>query len=118
LAAESGGVLSWLIEGAVVWARTMDVPRCAAVERASEEYFGGQTTVESWVKECCVRQGGATLGAGVAYDAYRAWKAARGEKPVSVVRFSEQMLVMFEHRMLDGRRLFTDVRLAENANPL
>ena len=118
LAAESGGVLSWLIEGAVAWARTTDLPPCAAVMRASEEYFQAQSTVESWVDECCVREEGATLAAGAAYDTYRAWKLARGEHPTSVVRFSEQMLILFERRIVDGRRLFTDVRLAENANPL
>lgn len=108
---EAGFVLSWLIEGHAAWMTSgCKLPMCEAIEAESRDYFEAQSTVEAWISECVTVVGDDGRGArawptaGALYKAYRAWKEARGEQPVSQSRWGETMGKKFKRQTSNGVR--------------
>lgn len=108
---EAGFVLSWLIEGHAAWmASGCKLPTCEAIEDESRDYFEAQSTVEAWIRECVTLVGDDGRGArawptaGALYKAYKAWKEARGEQPVSQSRWGETMGKKFKRQTSNGVR--------------
>jgi P4 family phage/plasmid primase-like protien len=101
--AEGGFVLHWLIEGHTAWLKNgKQLPKCEAVEQATQGYFAAQSTIEMWLDECCRKVEGSDRPAGgwhtasELYENYQQWKRARGEAPVSQTRFGESMTRKFD----------------------
>ena len=52
LKAESAGILQWMIEGCVEWARDGLKPP-QIVKESTEEYLGAEDSLQQWIDECC-----------------------------------------------------------------
>lgn len=98
-----GYVLSWLIEGHNKWlVAGKRLPRCAAVEAESADYFASQSTPEMWLTERTqavdpiAQIGSQCPKSGDLYKDYADWKKDRGETPVSQTRWAETMQKKFE----------------------
>ena len=77
LKAEAGGILRWIIDGAVAWrAGGLRIP--PRVREASAEYMAEHDDLALWLDECCVRSGAAS--AGDLYGSFGEWKRKRGEE--------------------------------------
>jgi len=90
LQAEAGAVLAWLIAGATDWHESgLRVPD--RVRAATDAYADAMDSLRNWLAECCELDPDARGGASVLYRSYRDWKIERGEQPVSMTRWGEQM---------------------------
>jgi putative DNA primase/helicase len=103
LRGEMGYVLQWLIDGHSKWlAAGKKLPKCAAVEAESADYFASQSTPEMWLAERCeiltedVRQSRLLPGSSDLYRDYSEWKKARGEQPISQTRWAQGVMRGFE----------------------
>jgi putative DNA primase/helicase len=97
LHAELGYVLGWLIEGHAKWlAAERKLPKCAAVEAESADYFASQSTPEMWLAERTQNVPDQMVKSGDLYKDYAEWKKDRGEQPVSQTRWAETMQKRFE----------------------
>lgn len=111
LQAEAGFVLSWLIEGHRKWlAAGRRLPKCAAVDAESSDYFDNQSVVEMWIAEHLLvvpddgRGGRGWPKAKTLYDDYVKWKEERGEKAMSMTLWGEAMGKQFVKIKADGLR--------------
>lgn len=89
---EGGAILAWLIGGAREWyERGLMVPE--QVRAASDEYAAAMDSMGLWLSDCCVQTGDPSdrERAKALYDSYSDWKGARGESPVSMTRWGEQL---------------------------
>lgn len=109
----AGFVLHWLIEGHRKWvANGKRLPRCAAVERASSAYFENQSTTSMWLEEAgytVLPDDGRPLRewtrASDGYSRYAQWKRDRGEMPISLTRWSDEMVQLgFKRVRVNGSR--------------
>jgi putative DNA primase/helicase len=125
--AEAGFVLHWLIEGHKAWLDDgKRLPSCDAVESATKGYFGSQSTIEMWLKECCqtvVDPDRVATGwpkASALYENYQEWKRARGEAAVSQTRFGEFMGKVFKRVTTQKVARYQGVELDQSAsmNPI
>jgi putative DNA primase/helicase len=123
LDAESGYILWWLMQGHQRWTDGgKTIGTCPAVEAETHDYYESQSTVDTWIEECCVVRDPEAhplrywAKASEAYNSYRLWKEARGEHPSSQTRFSEQLGQRFTKKRGDGIR-FSGLRLKTYAEP-
>jgi putative DNA primase/helicase len=123
--AEGGFVLHWLIEGHTAWLRNRKrLPKCEAVERATQGYFAAQSTIEMWLDECCRKLDGSDRPAGgwhtasELYENYQHWKRARGESPVSQTRFGEAMSRKFEKARSNRGQTYVGLELIRQGGNL
>lgn len=90
LKADAPAILADLIEAAAEWHRHgLMVP--AVVHAASAEYASAMDSLALWLADCCRLDTDAECLAGTLYGSYADWKRARGEQPVSLTRWAEQM---------------------------
>jgi putative DNA primase/helicase len=91
LKAEGPAILGWLIKGARLWCEYgLVVP--GPVLAASHEYADAMDSLKLWLDECCDQTDrDRRERAGLLYRSFADWKIARGEKPVSMTRWGEQM---------------------------
>lgn len=106
LKAEAPAILAWMIGGCLEWQRTgLQVP--ATIRAASEEYATTMDSMAGWMADCCRLTGDPldATKASLLYRSYSDWKRARGEAPVSMTRWAEQMRSRgFESYRSDGVR--------------
>jgi putative DNA primase/helicase len=101
---EMGFVLQWMIQGHQQWLEAgKKLPKCAAVDAESADYFASQSTPEMWLEECteivdpllqpinnqCPRSGDL-------YRSYSEWKKNRGEPALTQTRWAETMKKRFQ----------------------
>jgi P4 family phage/plasmid primase-like protien len=91
LRGEAGGVMTWLLHGAVDYWKIGKLPKCASVEHSTSDYFDSQSTFDDWIAECVTSQPGGRTPAKELYASFRAWKEARGEGVPSQTRWGEEM---------------------------
>lgn len=112
LRAEAPFILHWLLEGHRIWRENCKrLVKCAAVEKASTEYFASQSTLEMWIEERCEIL---TSSENIAwsncaksselYADFSEWKKKRGEVPPSHTRWGAQMGEKFQCGKSDGVR--------------
>lgn len=76
LKAEAPGIMTWIVQGAMDWARDgLAIP--ASVRDASAEYMSDHDDLQLWMDECCDREGEGK--AGDLYASFTRWKKSRGE---------------------------------------
>ncbi len=122
LEAEADYILYWLMEGHKRWlANDKKVGTCGAVEREADDYYSSQSTIDTWIADCCVveavdgQPGKYWVQAKEAYTNYRAWKEERGEGAPSMTRFGEQISKRFEKMKAAGVR-YRGLRLRNRAD--
>ena len=91
LKAEAGGILRWMVEGAVLWHRNgLQVP--ASVRAATDEYLVSEDVIERWIADCCERVKPQTSGrhAGSSTGRGRMGEGQR-RKAISTSAFSKEL---------------------------
>jgi putative DNA primase/helicase len=118
LKAEAGYILDWLIEGHGLWLTAgRKLPFCAVVQEEQDDYFSAQSTVETWVDECCqgvekdTRPISELTPAGQLYASYEKWKRERGEQPFSLGRWADTMAKLFKKERSNQGMKYRGVRL-------
>jgi putative DNA primase/helicase len=103
LRGEMGYVLQWMIQGHQQWmAAGKRLPKCAAVDAESADYFASQSTPEMWLEECTEVVDPLSLvnsqwpRSSDLYRSYAEWKKSRGEPAQSQTRWAETMQKKFE----------------------
>jgi putative DNA primase/helicase len=79
LATELPAVLGWMLAGCRAWLeRGLDPP--ARVQAATTDYLASADQVGRWMEECCVIGPTAYMTKGAAFESYKAWAGAAGER--------------------------------------
>ncbi len=92
---EAPGILAWLYRGFREWqAQGLNPP--PAVLQAVEQYREEEDVVGLFIADCCVISSGTKAGGQELYDAYKRWCDREGRKPLSGVKFGEQMKAKFQ----------------------
>jgi putative DNA primase/helicase len=77
---EYGGILQWMIEGAVSYYREgLQIPDFIAA--ATQDYASEEDDVGQWLDECCVKQETAFAAIGELYQSYATWADENGGRP-------------------------------------
>jgi putative DNA primase/helicase len=92
---EWSGILSWMIEGCLLWQREgLNPPE--AVRASTSAYFEEEDTVLRWFYECCKADGITRTASSRAYASYSAWATAAREFVLSQKAFSERLAARAE----------------------
>jgi putative DNA primase/helicase len=77
---ERSGILRWAVEGAIEWYRG-GLPRCAAVDQATEDYRSESDLVTQFLAECCEAGVNYRVAKAELYATFKQWMAEQfGEK--------------------------------------
>ena len=88
---EASGILNWLAEGYALYKREgLDKPDCIA--QAVKAYLEEQDVFHMFVNEYYTRDDSGKVYAKSVYEQYRTWCQYNGEKPVSQVLLSRELL--------------------------
>ncbi|MFH1885421.1 MAG: phage/plasmid primase, P4 family [Pseudomonadota bacterium] len=111
LLAEAPGILAWLVAGCLDWQKDgLGVPP-AAVAGATNEYRENEDLLNHFIEDECQIGQEIQAQAGHLYEAYKTWAVSGGLRPVSHIKFSEQMGRKFEPRITRNRKFFLGVGL-------
>ncbi|MDJ0338251.1 phage/plasmid primase, P4 family [Cryobacterium sp. PH31-O1] len=90
LAAEAAGILRWLVEGALAYAKD-GIGTCSAVEAATSEYRNSSDDLGQFLEEVCrVGEGYSGVRSDI-YRTYKAWVSDRGQRPWTQKAFVEAL---------------------------
>lgn len=82
LKAERDGILSWMVEGCLMWqADGLASPK--AVRQATDSFRGQSDHVGRFIGECCEQADGVFVAKGELYTAYKLWCSREGEEPLA-----------------------------------
>jgi len=77
---ERSGILRWAVDGAIEWYRS-GLPRCAAVDQATEDYRSESDMVTQFLAECCEAGVNYRVAKAELYATFKQWMAEQfGEK--------------------------------------
>ncbi|MEH6556306.1 MAG: phage/plasmid primase, P4 family [Oceanicoccus sp.] len=109
LDAESGSILSWMIEGAVEWyANGLKPPE--KIIRASAEYMESQDDLAAWIEECCITGANCKQGSGDLYRNFTRWKDARNEPVWSQTEWGKEMATKnFTKKKTGGKQQYAGI---------
>ena len=81
LMAETSGIFSWMVDGALEWLNSGEVPEPALSAIATSSFWASGSAMSEWIEERCdLSNPSAATGATVLYDDFVAWSKARGDK--------------------------------------
>ena len=96
---EDGYILSWLIDGHLLWlANGKKLPHSAAIANEVKDYIDSQATPENWMDECLDQGGDIWMGATDLYRNYTLWKESRSEHAVSMTVLGDAMTKRFKKK--------------------
>jgi putative DNA primase/helicase len=87
---EGPGILRWMIEGCLDWQKN-GLIRPPVVINATAEYFAGEDTLSTWIKDCCKSIGYGGTESSVLFANWQKWALKAGEDPGSQKRFSQAL---------------------------
>ena len=108
LYAESEGVLSWLVQGAVDYYQN-GIQEPESVTKASREYQMEFDTVGQFIEECCVVGSGLEIQSSKLYQAYKNWCDENNEKPFGTRQFSTTLERKKFKKRKSGNMLFCGI---------
>ena len=91
LIAEHGAILQWAIDGCHEWQR-IGLAAPPAVRRATQEYFGTQDMLASWIADCCVLDRDAHTPSGDLFTSWCAYRRSAGEPEETQRAFSDRLI--------------------------
>ena len=112
LKAEAPSILSWIIEGAVMWnIEGLAVPQ--SVLDASADYMSEHDDLGLWTAECCVLEMSVEAKASHLYASFSRWKKARGEHVPTQTAWGTRLSTMtgIDKRRSGGIR-YSGIRLS------
>jgi putative DNA primase/helicase len=87
---ELPGILSWVVEGCLLWQKHgLEIP--SEVIEATSNYRNEMDTIEMFLQERCVFKPFAKSTAKALYEAYSDWCRGNGENPLSQKRLGERL---------------------------
>lgn len=114
LAAETPGILTWIVRGALAWQERGLEPVPASVKAATREYAEDSDDLAEFLAERCVVEDGCTVPAGELFKEYSAWADERGLKKddrLSATAFGRRMSEKFAKKRGVGGRTYHGVGL-------
>lgn len=125
LRAELPGILNWAIAGLRQWMQASSggkrrgLPRCQAVDTATDEYRGEQDRLKSFLEDCTEPAPGYAIQAAVLYQVYRRWCEENGERyPMTGNKFGREIAKAVQRAKTRANFAYQDVRLTEEGNRL
>jgi len=90
LYAELPGILNWAIQGCLDWQqRGLQPP--VKVQAATQAYREEMDVFGPFIRECCIVQRNAEVGATALYDAYKSWCSDNGTTSFSQTKFGRYL---------------------------
>jgi len=116
LRTEAGGILRWMIDGALDWQEHGLHPP-EAVRRATDAYLDAEDATAAWIDECCERDPTAWERSSALFASWKAWAARAGEQPGTNKRFGQALETrgVIPQRTRTARG-FTGLRIAASAD--
>jgi putative DNA primase/helicase len=105
-------ILNWAVEGYMLW-RESGLQEPQTIKDQRQEYRGEMDVVESFVDECCIRNGTAKVQAKKIYQIYRDWATSNGQYLMSSTKFGREMGKKFTKFKTDGLIYYAGIGLAE-----
>ena len=102
LKAEWGGILAWMIDGAVEWGLQSLMPP-EAVRNATTEYLDAEDALARWIEECCAEDQSCTSTTASLFESWKSWCDRTGEYAGSMKRFSQNLEARGYDRWKDPR---------------
>jgi putative DNA primase/helicase len=120
LRAELPGLLTWAVEGCLLWQRDgLGVPE--EIESATKEYRSEMDVLGAFIEECCVLRAGITTPASSLFGAYSQWCEQSGEKAITQTAFAARLKergLENDRSTVTGRKIWkgVGVRIVESDN--
>jgi putative DNA primase/helicase len=109
LKTERPGILQWMIDGCLMW-REQGLSPPEAVVGATRAYLESEDSVGSWIEECCLVEGSASLAN--LYRSWSGWARSKGEIPETNKWLSKMLEARgFERRKIDKGVVFRGLSL-------
>lgn len=87
---ELSGILNWALEGCRAWQEDgLQTPE--PVRAATADYRSDMDRLGTWITERCIVTPAAKVQASFAYQDYRKWAEDRGEQPLTLTTFGNQL---------------------------
>lgn len=111
LRAEYGGILQWMIEGAVLYYRDgLAIPD--SILEATKDYAADEDDVAQWLKERCVVEEGATAASRELFNDYSEWAVETGAREYKLRSLSERVAALgYKRDKRKQKRGFVGLRL-------
>lgn len=90
LLAEMPGILTWLVQGALLW-KENGLGSAKSVEEATDSYRNPQNDLAAFVEACCQKGNGLRIQAKLLYERYSQWCASERARPLRQVEFGQRM---------------------------
>ena len=94
LAAESAGILAWLVRGCLEYQRVGIQPP-AVVQAATEEYRDDEDTFGDFLGDCCVVEEHASASGSGLFSEYQTWAVLNGYSPMNKNTFGKRLKLRF-----------------------
>ncbi len=94
LTVEKSGILNWLIEGALHWLETREIPQPKAMQEVLADFWADSSPLLEWMSEWCdTSDPTARTPASALYDHFKKWNedAGRGEHMMSSTAFGRAL---------------------------
>lgn len=93
LTAERSGILNWMIEGALIWLETRQVPQPSAMRAVLSEFWASSSPMGEWMDEWCdTSDPGARENPTTLHNHFKDWCEQRGiENILSVTKFGREL---------------------------
>jgi putative DNA primase/helicase len=112
LRTEAAGILSWAVEGCLIWQR-WGLRAPASVEVATQEYLRDQDDIQLFIDEHCVEDSAARTSSTALYGAWQDYCRTAGVHPGSKKDFTQRMMAKYPHRLIQNLTNFEGVRLMD-----
>ncbi|HGJ66313.1 TPA: hypothetical protein ENS27_13190, partial [bacterium] len=89
---EASGILSWIIEGCMIWQQeglSNLIPE--KVRRAIEDYKAEMDNVNLFIQQKCIMESNAKIQTSMLYEAYEKWCLSNGWQPSNIQQFSNRL---------------------------
>jgi phage/plasmid-associated DNA primase len=104
------------VRGALEWTRLgLAIPE--SVRNARQEYRSSESSVQDFVKQCCILEAEASTPANQLYKRYKRWASANDLTPVLVKQFAREMKQVADVTWQRSRQgnIYKGIRLEQEA---
>ncbi|HEV7910804.1 MAG TPA: hypothetical protein VGP28_06905 [Methylocella sp.] len=91
LKAEWPGILTWMIDGCLLWQEEGQLNPPQAVIRATDEYLESEDAIAMWISDRCELKASYEDTAAELFKSWKAWAELMGEKVGSAKAFSNKL---------------------------
>jgi putative DNA primase/helicase len=107
---ELPGILAWLIRGCLEWQRIGLQPP-ELVKAATAAYRSENDSLVRFIAECCECEKTREAQAKVLFEAYIEWCDESGVYPLSINKFTDRMLTLFDRYDRNRKKFYVGICL-------